>query len=304
MGPKRPPPPVPSKPPPVPERLEEVQAQDAAERVRESIRRIVSPIAAEREFEDLCKEVEKRRAEAADRTTKILDGPLASAYKLAESLSNRTNVRSLGETAKATFRQMAVSTQALLTNMGDLLQQTTTLMLQGLQRRVNHMQNIFLVTAGLVEERNDSMETHLQPLRMAILSLQQDVIDLEEAAPLWRDRICAAEAGLRDVQSEIMSFKLRGLAADFQDWPSRGRSPALRPRLAEASSGCGSRASSRAASLERVRQATARNDIPEAVRQAQMAATLSVIDDATHPLAASAAQLWSDDHGRPFYISE
>jgi len=164
------------------------------------------------------------------------------------------------------------------------------------------MQNIFLVTAGLVEERNESMETQLQPLRMAIMSLQQDVIDLEEAAPLWRDRICAAEAGLRDVQSEIMNFKLRGLAADFQPWPSRGRSPV--PCLAEASSGRGSRASSRAASLERVRLATVRKDYAEAVCQAQMVATLSVIDDTTHPLAASAAQLWSDEHGRPFDPSE
>ena len=155
-----------------------------------------------------------------------------------------------------------------------------------------------------MQDRNDAAQTELQEMRTAILQLKQKVRDLEEAAPLWRDRICAAEAGLRDVQSEIMNLKLRGLAADFQDWPSRGRSPALRPRFAEASSGCGSRASSRAASLERVRQATARNDIPEAVCQAQMAATLSVIDDATHPLAASAAQLWSDEHGRPFDPSE
>jgi hypothetical protein len=36
------------------------------------------------------------------------------------------------------------------------------------------------------------------------------------------------------------------------------------------------------------------------VRQAQKLATLSAIDDETHPLRPVAMELWENDHGVPF----
>ena len=284
-------------PPPVPENamehLEELIIETADEALKATIARVLHPLAAQREFCDLQEEVRDMRAHTQAVQDECIKR-LAALPSLAASLSAKSDMAFIGETANRFLDRLGKAIGPLMTELPDLMQDIAGAMLNGLQRRIRHFNALFKVTADVVQDRNDAAQTELQEMRTAILELKQKVRDLEEAAPLWKDRAVAAESVLKDSLNELRELRRP------RPCPSRGRSPAV----PEASSGCGSRATSRAASLERVRLATGRQDMAEAVRQAQMAATLSIIDDDTHPLAASAAQLWSDDHGRPFYISE
>jgi len=287
----------PTGPPPVPENpvqfLDDLLVEQGDERIKETIRRVMSPLAAEREFEDLAQEVEGRRKTARTMTNLVLT-KLAAAVRMADALSEGSTIASIGRTAKVVMTRMGQEMQSLLETLADLLQDTTSIMLHGLQRRINHMTNMFYLTAGVVDDRNDAMQQWLLPLQEAIQELQGQVADLEGKA---RDRAIKSEAELLDMKDQIQNMKLRRLLAEQMASASRGRSPGMGQDMP---AGPNSRASSRAQSQERLLQAKARHDYAEAVRQAQKLATLSAIDDETHPLRPVAMELWENDHGVPF----
>jgi hypothetical protein len=288
-------------PPPVPENaiehIEDLLIETADEALKQTIARVLNPLAAQREFCDLQEEVSDMRAETRAVQDECVKR-LAALPSIAASLSAKSDMKLIGDTANRFLDRLGKAIGPLMTELPDLMQDIAGAMLNGLQRRIKHFNALFKVTADVVQDRNDATQSELREMRTAILKLKKEVKDLQEAAPLWKDRAVAAESALKDSLNELRELRRP------RPCPGRGRSPAQ--DRAEASSRCGSRGTSRAASLslERVRLATVRKDYAEAVCQAQMVATLSVIDDTTHPLASCAAQLWSDEHGRPFDPSE
>ena len=289
-------PPAPSGRPPMPPEfpipfLEDLIIEAADRNVKDLIREVLGPLEAQREFCDLEDEVEERRSEAR-RRKQLYHDQLDGLKRLATQLNARSDVSSVGEIARRFLSGLGEAVEPLLTEMSDMMLDVSSIMLSGLQRRIECFCKLFRATADEVLDRNDTAQTELKAMETAILELQLKVRNLEEAAPLLMDRTLAAESALKDARSELQEVRRP------RPCSSRGRSPALHPSAVL--HGPGSRASSRAQSEERLRQATARGDVSEAVRQAQKLAVLQVIDDVSHPVGASAAEMWEEEHGQPF----
>ena len=272
-------------------------------RIKETIRKVLSPLAAQREFDDLSKDVLDRREESSKKTNKLIN-EFKVANKMAEALSAGSNVQGVVTTIRVVMTRMGMTVQAVLEELVDMMQEVSCMLLAGLQRRLDHMQNMFYVTAGVVDDRNDIMTAELQPLRQAILDLQQRVAELQEDDSVLKRRLSAAEGALREARGEMNKMNLQNLHGRMMADAARGRSPGQgswqgsdMPR-----DGPHSRASSRAQSQERLALAQARRDFPEAVRQAQKLATLRAMDDATHPLGSSAPKLWEEEHNEKFEL--